>query len=318
LTAGPIAVKSSRLALPMLPPQTIEPVAGFGQPEGVLDDRAWHLGYERNTREYYLRARHEDIGEDFRADLGFLPQVGYRRTAFAGGYRWLGEEGDWYRRLQLNGDYNFTFDAGGQELEREAITYLGFSGGMQSYVEPAIFRRRQFFEGVTYYQTVHQLLAEFRPSGALAAGGKVRSGDTIDFANARPATLFQVEPWVDLRLGRHFAINLNYRHQELDVAEGRLFTARISELRSTWQFNSRTFVRWIAQHRDIERDTALYVDDVDSRSREWVNQFLLSYKVNPRTLVYAGFSDGHESVDDDPLQQQLRTVFFKLSYAWQL
>src|SRR5690606_11295207 len=127
-----------------------------------------------------------------------------------------------------------------------------------------------------------------------------------------------IEPWIQWRPGRHLAINLDYLYQSLDVADGRLFTAKITDLRGTWQFNTRMSIRWIAQYRDVTRDPSLYVDEVDRRDRSWANQLLFSYKVNPRTLIYAGYSDGHESVDTNPLQQQTQTLFLKLSYAWQL
>lgn len=290
----------------------------FDQPLGAFSDNAWHLEYERNKREYFLVARHTDIGEDFRADLGFLPQVGYRKTVAGAGYFWHGEEGDWYRRLRVSGDYDFTFDQHGQELERELEAYVGMNAGMQSYVELGAVRRRQFYDGVTYYQTLNSFYGEMRPNGALAFGGYARRGDAIDFANSRPGTEFRIEPWVDLRLGRHFAVNLNYRFQTMDVAGGRLFTARVAETRATWQFSTRMFLRWISQYRDVDRDRSLYIDDVDARSRGWANQLLLSYKINPRTLVFAGYSDGLEAIDGDPLEVQQQTLFLKLSYAWQL
>lgn len=297
-------------------PSTI--VAEFDQPEGMFTDDAWHLGYERGVREYNLYANYNNVGENFRADLGFVPRVGYETAMLGGGYNWFGEEDDWYRRLRWNGDYDVTFSADGQELEREVETYFSFNGELQSYVELGMIRRRQFFEGVTYYQTLRSLYAEMKPSGAFAGGIYLRHGDAIDFANARPGRMLQIEPWLDLRIGQHLAVNIDYRYQTLDVAGGELFTARITELRSTWQFSTRMSVRWITQLRDVERDAALYVDAVDSRSRDWANQVLFSYKVNPRTLLFAGFSDGYESVADDPYEQQARTVFLKLSYAWQL
>src|SRR5690606_31549927 len=99
---------------------------------------------------------------------------------------------------------------------------------------------------------------------------------------------------------------------------GRLFTARVAETRATWQFSTRMFLRWISQYRDVDRDRSLYIDDVDARSRGWANQLLLSYKINPRTLAFAGYSDGLEAIDGDPLEVQQQTLFLKLSYAWQL
>lgn len=290
----------------------------FDQPTGAFDDSAFHVSYDRNVREYYLYADYNNIGEGFRSDLGFVPQVGYEKGLLGGGYKWYGDEQDWYRRLQLNGDYDVTFDTEGQELEREVEVYFSFSGDMQSYLQPGLIRRRQFYDGVTYYQTLQSLYGEIKPSGAVSVGTYLRHGDAIDYANSRAGTVFQFEPWMNLRIGEHLAINASYLYQQLDVAGGNLFKARVTDLRTVWQFNTRMSVRWIAQYRDVTRDTTLYIDDVDARSRDWANQFMFSYKVNPRTLLYAGYSDGQEAIDGDPFAEQVQSVFVKLSYAWQL
>lgn len=290
----------------------------FDQPLDVFDDNALHLSYDRNVRDYYLYADYNDIGAGFRSDLGFVPQVGYEKGLLGGGYKWHGDEGEWYRRLQMNGDYDVTFDTEGQELEREAEAYFSFSGDLQSYLEAGLIRRRQFYDGVTYYQTLRSLYGEIKPTGGFSAGAYLRHGDAIDFDNSRAGKVFQFEPWVNLRLGEHLSINASHLYQELDVAGGNLFKARVTDLRTVWQFNTRMSVRWIAQYRDVTRDTALYIDEVDARSRNWGNQFMFSYKVNPRTLLYAGYSDGQEAIDGDPFDEQVQTVFVKLSYAWQL
>lgn len=292
--------------------------ADYEQPTGMFDGEAWHLSYDRNVREYFLYADYNHIGEGFRSDLGFVPQVGYEKSLLGGGYQWHGDEDAVYRRLKLNGDYDVTFDTDGQELERELEAYFSFSGEMQSYLETGVIRRRQFYDGVMYYQTLQTLFAEIKPSGSVSLGSSFRTGDVVDFANSRAARQLLIDPWVQLRIGQHWYVQLDPTWERLTVDGDTLYTARLVDLRSTWQFNTRMSIRWIAQYRDVTRNTALYVDEVDARSRNWGNQFMFSYKVNPRTLLYAGYSDGQEAIDGDPFDEQVQTVFVKLSYAWQL
>lgn len=290
----------------------------YDQPAGVLADTAWHLEYRRSRREYDIVASHRDIGEAFRADLGFLPQVGYQRSLVGGGYNWYGDGNDWYRKLRFSGDLDITYNQSGRELEREAQAFFGIDAGMQSYNELGVVTRRKFYEGRLFDQTYYSYYGSVRPSGAAAFGTYLRIGDAIDYDNARAASERVFEPWATLRLGRHFAVSANYRYQQLDVAGGRLFTAEVAEMRATWQFTTRLFVRWVTQYQDVERDPSLYIDVVDERSRDWGNQFLLSYKVNPRTLVYAGISDTLQAIDRDPFERQVQSVFLKFSYAWQV
>jgi len=45
---------------------------------------------------------------------------------------------------------------------------------------------------------------------------------------------------------------------------------------------------------------------------------LFSYKLNPRTVVFVGYSDSREGNQDISLTQSNRTLFLKLGYSWVL
>jgi hypothetical protein len=59
-----------------------------------------------------------------------------------------------------------------------------------------------------------------------------------------------------------------------------------------------------------------YADGRDRSFAGTFTQLLLSYKVNPRTVFFLGYTDTREGVDPDVLVQQDRTVFAKVGYAW--
>ena len=80
----------------------------------------------------------------------------------------------------------------------------------------------------------------------------------------------------------------------------------------------RTFVRWIGQHLDLDRDPGLDSFPVGARSRDFFNQLLFSYKINPLTVLFLGYSDTHAGTESIDLTQQRRTLFLKVGYAWQL
>ena len=52
-------------------------------------------------------------------------------------------------------------------------------------------------------------------------------------------------------------------------------------------------------------------------SRSINSQIIYSYKINPRTALYAGYADGYFGDQVDPLFQTDRTLFFKIGYAWE-
>ena len=86
----------------------------------------------------------------------------------------------------------------------------------------------------------------------------------------------------------------------------------------SWQFDPRQRLRITVQGSKVDRNQALYADAVNESARDWAAQLVYSYKLNPRTAVYAGASYG-AFMDDDhrELFGNTRSVFVKLSYGWQ-
>jgi hypothetical protein len=46
-------------------------------------------------------------------------------------------------------------------------------------------------------------------------------------------------------------------------------------------------------------------------------QLVYSYKINPRTVFYAGYSDSYIGSNEQDSFQVGRSLFLKLGYAWQ-
>ncbi|MDX1630545.1 MAG: DUF5916 domain-containing protein, partial [Thermoanaerobaculia bacterium] len=113
---------TDELILQLLTSETRYPASvteAFDQPEGTLEDDAYTLQYRHEARSWFWKLGYEDLGDDFRADMGFMPRVGYR-TAVGGLERiWHGESGDWYNRIRFGGDIDRTEDQQGRLLEEE-------------------------------------------------------------------------------------------------------------------------------------------------------------------------------------------------------
>ncbi len=87
-----------------------------------------------------------------------------------------------------------------------------------------------------------------------------------------------------------------------------------------YQLNLRTFVRAIFQYTDIDREASLFDDpqDVQARTEQLFTQLLFSYKLNPRTVLFLGYSDNYRGDEDITLTQENRALFLKIGYAWVL
>jgi hypothetical protein len=125
-----------------------------------------------------------------------------------------------------------------------------------------------------------------------------------------------LNPAVELKLGRHLNAQLGHIYQRLDVDDGRLSEANVSQLRLVYNFNVRTFVRAMLQYQDIDRNAALYANPTQPNIETLFSQLLFSYKLNPQTVVFVGYSDNHLGLQPIPLSQTDRTFFAKVGYAW--
>jgi hypothetical protein len=283
---------------------------------GPMDDQAYLLEYRHDTRNWLWVGGYRNVGTDFRADLGFMPQVDYVQYDAMVEHTWWGEEEDWYSLWELGARWHDRTNQRGELLSRQVEGWFMFLGPLQSFLRlnPEVGERG--FEGKRFDERILALRFDLQPSGSLRLGFGSRIGETVDFANAQPADQIWIRPYLDWRIGRHLRLDLNHSYQRLDVEAGRLSTANLTELRGVYQLNLRTFCRAIVQRLDVERDPALYEEEEDARTEELFVQLLFSYKVNPRTVIFAGYSEGEEGNQDIPLTTTARALFVKLGYAW--
>jgi hypothetical protein len=318
-----------RISVQLLASRTEYPdsiVEEYDQPSGEFSDRAFVLRYRHRTRNWSASASYEDFGEGFRADAGFVPRVDYRRPLIGGEYRWYGEEKHWWTQIGAGADWDQTEDQAGNLIERELEGWGWMNGPKQSFLWVGGGRRTRVFNEVSFPQDFVGAFFEITPTGDFSLFFDSDYGDRVDFSFApepgvaRQGRQLDLRPGIRYNLGRHLKLNLTHSLRRLDLDQGRLFEADLTELRLVYQFNVRMFVRLITQYSKIDRDPSLYTDPVPAESEDLFNQLLFSYKVNSRTALYAGYSDEHANVFDDietdSLAQTGRTFFAKIGYAW--
>jgi len=97
----------------------------------------------------------------------------------------------------------------------------------------------------------------------------------------------------------------------------RLFSARVSRLRTTYTFTSRLFVRGVAQYVSTDRDPSLYLSEVAARSGAFSGSALFAYKLNWQSVMFVGYGDDRTLTDEHRLEKADRQFFVKISYAFQ-
>lgn len=291
--------------------------ASTGQSADTMTGHALRAVYQHTSRNWLYYLLYRDVGKDFRADLGFVPQVDFRDRGASLEHAWYPEKRTW-SEIRLGTDVLDVETQAGHHLQRRVNLYSWAQGPRQSFVRVDVTEGDQFYGGDTFDTDRVTLYGEVQALPDVFVSGQAVIGDQVDFANARQGERFRFNPGVRWNAGRHLRLNFNHSYETLDVDGGKLFTANLTEVRATYQFNNRTFARWIGQHLNLDRDPDLYSFPTRPRSRDFFNQLLFSYKINPLTVLFLGYSDtyaGNESVD---LTQQSRTLFMKVGYAWQL
>ena len=290
----------------------------FDQPIDAFTGNAAQLQYNYESRNWFAYATHEMRDKGFRADSGFVTRVDYDQQTIGLGHIWHGEEGNWWNRLRLNGDYDIAHDDQGRLLEEEFEAYFGISGPLQSYLEFGGLSRDVLFDDVMFHENKISLYTEMKPIGGLYFGIWARIGDQIDFDNTVLADEIRLQPRAEWNVNQNLLLRLQSSLVTLDSKEGpNIFDAQVHDLRATWQFSVRSFIRFSVQYQDVERNQDMYIEPVDAHTRDVGRQLLYSYKLNPQTVFFLGYSDSH--VDDDDLESLTitdRTLFMKIGYAW--
>ena len=291
----------------------------FAQAEQLEGD-AWRLEYRYGSRNWFAQAWHQDLDPRFRADSGFITRVDVVQDGFEMNRTFYGAPGAWYTdyRLGLQGGRSET--TGGQLINRNLQPFITFQGPLQSFARLGAGPRKEFWQGETYDLNTAFMFGQFRPRSGLNISLQLNRGEQIDYTNSRLADQRRWQPQIDWNATRHLLVRLRYTSDRLSAKDGpTVFSAKLTDLRLTWQFNVRSFVRLTLQDQDVTRNVDLYVNRLltDPSTSSRATQLLYSYKLNPQTVLFAGYADNE--IEDDftsELEKTGRTLFFKLSYAW--
>jgi hypothetical protein len=289
---------------------------------GLGDDptpagNAWRAAYSFSNRNWNGSVQHVRIDPGFRADLGFIGQVGYDKSVAGGGYTWY-RDGKALNRINLYGDWDITHRFDGQLLERELEFSLNVQGPRQSQFSFSPLTRVRYWRGALYTEHNLHFDGNFRPNGNWQLGTYMNFGRQLDLVAERTGNRKMVGVFGNTNIGRGLLLDWDVNRQQLDRDGGTAFKATVANIGGSWQFDPRQRLRLTLQGSEVQRNQALYADTINETARDWAAQVVYSYKINPRTALYAGASYGAFMDDDNPdLFGNTRSVFVKLSYGWQ-
>ena len=260
---------------------------------------------------------YNDYADDFRADNGFVPQVGWRGSYSEAGHTW--RPNGFFSRVRgyAFGEYQQT--QGGDLLFRQESVGFGADGKHRSFTRLRVAHETVANAGETFPRNRLYFTEQFgvsRVISFISLDGWI--GDDVDFTNNRLGRGANFSVSATLRPTNHLQLGFTNRLAWLNIRGDRLFTSQVERLKATYTFNQRMFLRAIIQNQRTNRDVSLYGFNTAQHSGSIANQLLFAYKINWQTVAYIGYGDLDEVVgvsgDFEPSNRQ---VFAKVSYAFQ-
>ena len=166
-----------------------------------------------------------------------------------------------------------------------------------------------------------ELFGEVKPLANVYVNTRISVGDAIDFTNNRLGQLKQVTPTFNWNVNKHWEIKLRHTFSQLNADNANVYNARLTDLRTTYQFDVRSFIRFSLIYDNTSKNPYNYLyispEDVTAKRRNISTELLYAYKLNPQTVFYLGYSDHYYTTGEfSTLEQDQRNVFMKFSYAW--
>jgi len=290
----------------------------FGIAPGTITGNAWTMNFARDRHNYNFHVTAIHVASNFRADMGYLPQVGYDEAAARGEYDFYASDKSWYQNAGFGGITNWTRSTGnGPILDRRLRLYAFEHGHYQTHFIVYATRDEQYFDGKTFALNQYEVDSSAHPTDWLNAHLNIIGGDGVDYVEGRKGGLLSIYTYLGVSPGRHLEIGCVSNFERLDVAGGRLYTANLYDLRVAWHFTSHLYVRAIAQEQDVRNNTNLYPAGTPDRTRNLATQWLVGYQLNPWTAVFAGMANGYIGTGGTGLMTQQRKYFLKASYYFQ-
>ena len=277
------------------------------------------LSMQHDSRNWWGYFDYVEFDKDFRADLGFITQVDYDKKVVGLGHRWFFNAKDgWWTQINFGGDWDETYDSQGIMLEEETEANIQLQGALQSNLTFGFVSRDKLWESAPDQANIERryldelfyfLNGNVQPISGLVLKLGFNWGDRIDYQNGELGRQLTITPEIDWQINQNWKTELDMQQVRFDDQGERQFTADVTNLRIAYQMDIRSFLRFTFQQYSLETSTK-----TTTRS----SQLLYSYKINPQTLFFAGYSDaGFRDANLSDIRQTGRSVFMKFSYAWQ-
>lgn len=269
--------------------------------------------YTRDVARYDVWVSYVDYSPGFRADNGFVPQVGFRLGyAEVAGHIYPKKGFFSFIRPYFAIDHGRAYD-GGATTRRGIFPGVFFQGkwGSDGWITLRGAEGERVGSRLIDYSFVEFSLRTnpWRMLPLLKVDGTL--GQKIDYAGARLGQGGRLGVSATVRPTDHLEVQADSTHEWLDLPEGRLFTAQLERLKIAYTLSARSLVRAIVQYSDVERNRER------SRQGSLTTSALYAYKLTYQTVFFVGYGDEQLMNERHDLRRHGRSLFMKVAYAFQ-
>jgi len=293
-------------------------IDNFGQKEGAFSGGAMSLDFNHQSRDWAYSLSYSDFSPDFRADFGYIPRVDFRTTTLGLSRNIWGKENGWFNRITIGGYGGATYDYEWECTDDNIHAYAMYSGPLQTNFSIIGALKHELYAGKLYNLQQAMVQLDIKPVGGLNLKMMTHFGDMVDYSNLRLAWHMILNPAIEFNMGKHINMNFQHRYMRMSYEKDEIFTVNLSQAKLIYNFNVRFFIRAIIQYQDIHKNQSMYISSVQDENQTVFTQLLFSYKLNPQSVLFIGYSDNSLGYSGIEVLQTDRTFFMKLGYAWLL
>lgn len=292
-------------------------------------DNGYIAVWYHDSENWSTKLKREDIGIDFRADLGYMDDIGVQ------------EDSAYIERIEYVSDSFITRvmpflslsnkeDESGYKFYEKRNVGLTLEGNSQFYLSVAYFdnedvglrfneNSRDIKGNVTNYDLKYSdLYFGMQPTSNARISLEAYYGDAIDYYNDEKGTKKAFAPGIELDVNDQLSLSANFSYEKLSSNKGSGYKTSLYDLRLAYQYS--VYSRF--QISVVYDDTTFYEKDSrndDDYSKNLGLQALYVYEDPSTHSFYAGYSD---SRIDEPsikkLEKVEQSVFVKYAYNFDL
>ena len=294
-----------------------------------FSDQAFKINFTHNSEYWLLDLDHQNIGADFRADLGYMPKADIKIDTVEIKRTFYSDHGSLWQEAGISGEWQIVHNINNELIERELSTTFSIDGPLQSTFELDYTHGEKVglryddtnidIDGNTSSFNEDQLnfYTNAKLNNRTYVSLDLTVGDKIDYANDRLGDLKQAAGNITVFMTDHLEFDFYQTYSKLDakmdsgITEN-VYIAHISELRLSYQFDVQSYLKLSVVYYDVDYANTEQYKDLSTK-------LIYAYKINPQTVFFLGYSDfSYQDVDLTKLERSDRTFFTKISYAWSL